>query len=216
LAERAGSRQQASFSLSFIGRSHFLREELGDARTALERSLALARESNWVAFEPWPESWLAEVDLAGGELPAGRERFEHAWALASELGDPCWEGAAGQGLGRLACLEGQVPIGLRLLEEARRRAASFSDTYVWVEAYALAELASATVAAGHRRARDWVEDLASLSARTGMRELGVRACLLRADLGDRSALDSAAILVAEVENPALRGRIQGMRAAVAV
>ncbi|MGH2744026.1 MAG: BTAD domain-containing putative transcriptional regulator [Thermoleophilaceae bacterium] len=215
LAERAGSRQQASFSLSFVGRSHFLREELDDARAALERSLALARESKWVAFEPWPESWLAEADLAGGELPAGRERFEHAWALASELGDPCWEGAAGQGLGRLACLEGRVPTGLRLLEEARRRAGSFPDAYVWVEAYALAELASAAVEAGHRRARQWVEDLTSLTARTGMRELAVRAYVLRADLGDRNSLDSAAILVAEVENPALRGRIQGLRAAVA-
>jgi DNA-binding SARP family transcriptional activator len=215
LAEHAGSRQQASFSLSFVGRSHFLREELDDARAALERSLALAREDKWVAFEPWPESWLAEVDLAGGELAAGREHFEHAWALASELGDPCWEGAAGQGLGRFACLEGQVPTGLRLLEEARRRAASFPDAYVWVEAYALAELASAAAEAGHRRAREWVEDLTSLAARTGMRELGVRAYLLRADLGDRNALDSAAILVAEVENPALRGRIEGLRAAVA-
>jgi DNA-binding SARP family transcriptional activator len=215
LAERAGSRQQASFSLSFIGRSHFLREELDDARAALERSLALAGEAKWVAFEPWPESWLAEADLAGGELPAGRERFEHAWALASELGDPCWEGAAGQGLGRIACREGRVPSGLRLLEEARRRAGSFPDAYVWVEAYALAELASAAVEAGHRRAREWVEDLTSLTARTGMRELAVRAYLLRAELGDRSALDSAAILVAEVENPALRGRIDGRRAAVA-
>jgi DNA-binding SARP family transcriptional activator len=213
LAERAGSRQQASFSLSFVGRSHFLREELDDARTALERSLALAREANWLAFEPWPESWLAEADLATGELPAGRERFEHAWALASELGDPCWEGAAGQGLGRIACLEGRVPAGLRFLEEARRRAASFPDAYVWVEAYALAELASAAVRAGHRRAREWVEDLTSLAARTGMRELAVRAYLLRADLGERGALDSAAILVAEVENPALRGRIEGLRAA---
>jgi DNA-binding SARP family transcriptional activator len=213
LAERAGSRQQASFSLSFVGRSHFLRWELDDARAALERSLALARESKWVAFEPWPESWLAEADLAAGELPAGRERFEHAWALASELGDPCWEGAAGQGLGRIACLEGKVPTGLRLLEEARRRAASFPDTYVWVEAYALAELASAAVAAGHRRAGEWVEDLASLAARTGMRELAIRAYLLRADLGDRTSLDAAAILAAEVENPALRGRIEGLRAA---
>jgi DNA-binding SARP family transcriptional activator len=215
LAERAGSRQQASFSLSFIGRSHFLREELDDARAALERSLALAGEAKWVAFEPWPESWLAEADLAGGELPAGRERFEHAWALASELGDPCWEGAAGQGLGRIACREGRVPSGLRLLEEARRRAGSFPDAYVWVEAYALAELASAAVEAGHRRAREWVEDLTSLTARTGMRELAVRAYLLRAELGDRSALDSASILVAEVENPALCGRIDGRRAAVA-
>ena len=216
LAERAGSRQQASFSLSFVGRSHFLREELDDARAALERSLALARETKWVAFEPWPESWLAETQLAGGELPAGRERFEHAWALASELGDPCWEAAAGQGLGRIACQEGRVPTGLRLLEEARRRAGSFPDAYVWVEAYALAELASAAVQAGHRRAREWVEDLTSLTARTGMRELAVWAYLLRSDLGDRSSLESAAILVAEVENPALRDRIQGLRAAVAV
>jgi len=215
LAERAGSRQQAAFSLSFLGRSHFLREELDDARVALERSLALARETKWLAFEPWPESWLAEADLAAGELPAGRERFEHAWALASELGDPCWEGAAGQGLGRIACHEGRVPAGLRLLEEARRRAASFPDAYVWVEAYALAELASAAVEARHRRAHVWVEDLVSLTARTGMRELAVRAYLLRADLGDRSALDSAAILVAEVENPALRTHIQGLRGAVA-
>jgi DNA-binding SARP family transcriptional activator len=215
LAERAGSRQQASFSLSFLGRSHFLREEFADARAALERSLALARESKWVAFEPWPESWLAEADLAGGELPAGRERFEHAWALASELGDPCWEAAAGQGLGRIACQEGQVPSGLRLLEEARRRAGSFPDAYVWVEAYALAELASAAVEAEHRRAPEWVEDLTSLAARTGMRELAVKAYMLRADLGDRSALDSAAVLVAEVENPALRRRIEGLRAALA-
>ena len=92
---------------------------------------------------------------------------------------------------------------------------SFPDTYVWVEAYALAELASAAVEAEHRRAREWVEDLISLTARTGMRELAVRAYLLRADLGDPSALDSAAILVAEVENPALSGRIQGLRAALA-
>jgi DNA-binding SARP family transcriptional activator len=214
LAERAGSRQQAAFSLSFVGRSHFLREEIEDARAALENSLALAREIKWLAFEPWPESWLADTELAGGELGAGRERFEHAWALACELGDPCWEGAAGQGLGRIACLDGEVPRGLRLLEEARRRAGSLSDTYVWVQAYALAALASAAVEAGHRHAREWVEDLSVLAARTGMREFGVRACLMRSELGGRSSLDSAAALVAEVENPVLRERVQGLRAPI--
>jgi tetratricopeptide (TPR) repeat protein len=216
LAERTGSHQQAAFSLSFVGRSHFLREETDEARAALERSLAIAREIRWVAFEPWPESWLAEADLAAGHLPEGRERFEHAWALASELGDPCWEGAAGQGLGRVACKEGRVSTGIRLLEDSRRRAASFPDAYVWVEAYALAELAIAAVEAGHRRARQWVEDLISLTARTGMRELAVRAYLLRADLGDGSALESAQILAAEVENPALQRRIRDLLAAVAV
>ncbi|MGH2987103.1 MAG: tetratricopeptide repeat protein [Solirubrobacterales bacterium] len=215
LAERAGSHQQAAFSMAFVGRSLFLREELDGARAVLERSLAVAREAKWVAFEPWPESWLAEAELAAGEIPSGRERFEHAWALACELGDPCWEGAAGQGLGRIACLQGEVSGGLRLLEEARRLAASFPDAYVWVEAYALAELASAAVEADDRRAQGWVEDLSSLAARTGMRELAVRACLLRARLGDSRALDSAAALAAEVENPALRARVESLRAATA-
>jgi DNA-binding SARP family transcriptional activator len=215
LAEDAGSHQQVSFSLSFVGRSHFLREELEDARAALEHSLVLAREIKWLAFEPWPESWLADAEVASGELGAGRERFEHAWALAHELGDPCWEGAAGQGLGRIACREGKVPAGLRLLEEARRRAGSFPDAYVWVEAYALAELAAAAVEAGHRRAREWIEDLSSLAARTGMGEFAVRACLLRVALGDLNSLESAAVLVAEVENPALRERVHGKGAAAA-
>jgi hypothetical protein len=46
-----------------------------------------------------------------------------------------------------------------------------------------------------------------------MRELAVRACLLRARLGDPASLESAAVLAAEVENPALHLRVQE-RAAV--
>jgi hypothetical protein len=53
-----------------------------------------------------------------------------------------------------------------------------------------------------------------LAARTGMREFGVRACLMRSELGGRSSLDSAAALVAEVENPVLRERVQGLRAPI--
>jgi hypothetical protein len=49
-----------------------------------------------------------------------------------------------------------------------------------------------------------------------MRELAVRAYLLRADLGDGSALVSAQILAAEVENPALQRRIKDLLEAVAV
>jgi DNA-binding SARP family transcriptional activator len=209
LAEAAGSRQQASFSLSFVGRSHFLRGDLHEARAALERSLALAREIKWLAFAPWPEAWLADTEIASGDLEMGRERFEHAWAMACELGDPCWEGISGQGMGRIACLTGEVPAGLRVLEEARRRAGSLPDAYIWVQAYALAELAAAAVAARHRHAHEWVADLSALAARTGMREFGVRACLFGAALGDERALDSARVLVGEVENPALRDQAEG-------
>lgn len=48
-----------------------------------------------------------------------------------------------------------------------------------------------------------------------MREFAVRAYLLRGDLGDPSSLDSAAILGAEVENPALRARLESLRATAA-
>ena len=68
---------------------------------------------------------------------------------------------------------------LRLLEDARRRAGRVPCAYVWVKAYALAALASAAVELDNRRAGEWVSDLASLAARTGMREFAVRASLLR-------------------------------------
>ncbi len=43
-----------------------------------------------------------------------------------------------------------------------------------------------------------------------MRELGAKACLLRVALGDQRSLDSAAALVGEVENPALRERVRAL------
>ncbi len=49
-----------------------------------------------------------------------------------------------------------------------------------------------------------------------MRELAVRAYLLRSDLGDSSALESAQILAAEVENPALQRRVRDLLDGVAV
>jgi DNA-binding SARP family transcriptional activator len=216
LAELAGSAQQAAYSLSFVGRSHALREDFEEASTALDRSLAIAREAKWTVFEPWPEAWLGEVAMAAGDLGTARDRFEHAWALGCEVGDPCWQGISGQGLGRVSLLEGDAPAGLRWLEEARRRASVFPDGYVWGEAYVLAGLASAGVELGHRRAPEWVADLSSMSGRTGIRELAVTAALLRAGLGDRRSLDAARVLVEEVENPALRERVESLRGAAVV
>ena len=216
LAEGAGSVRQAAYSLSFVGRSHVLREEYDEAAAALEESLAIARDARWIAFEPWPEAWLAEVHLAAGEVEAARDGFEHSWALGSELGDPCWQGMAGQGLGRVALREDDAPAGLRWLEEARRRASLFPGGYRWGEGYVLSTLAATGVDVGHRRAPEWVADLTSMSGRTGIRELGVTASLLRAALGDRRSLDAAKLLVAEVENPALRGRVADLRGAALV
>jgi DNA-binding transcriptional regulator PaaX len=66
--------------------------------------------------------------------------------------------------------------------------------------------AMCTVAAEDDRAAGWIDELASLAARTGMRELVVRAYLHRAGRGDQSALDAARLLGAGIANPTLSAR----------
>jgi hypothetical protein len=49
----------------------------------------------------------------------------------------------------------------------------------------------------------WIEALAALTARTGMRQFAVMANVYRGRLGDDAALTAARLLAAEIENPAL-------------
>jgi len=76
-----------------------------------------------------------------------------------------------------------------------------ANPYQWVHGWVLD--AMCTVAAEDDRAAGWIDELVSLAARTGMRELVVRAYLHRADRGDRSALDAARLLGADIANPTL-------------
>ena len=208
LAERSGDLQRMAFALSFAGRSHLLTGDLESARTSLERSLAIVGETGWLAFASWPETWLAEVQLVEGDLTNARTRMERAFALACELRDPCWEGLAGRGLGLVEEREGDVPGALRRLEQARQTAARTTDCYVWVEAYTLEALAGVAVRAQSNRAAEWVEDLRSLAARTGMREMAAKAYLYRFEMGDADALDGARVMAAEIENPALKATLE--------
>jgi hypothetical protein len=207
LAQAAGDLRGTAFALTLGGRSRLLTGDLEGARTTLERSLALVRETDWLAYMSWPEAWLAEVELAMGDVDGARQRMERAFALACEFRDPCWEGVAGRGLGMIDEREGNVAAAMRRLEDARQRAGRTSDCYVWVEAYALEGMAQVAVRSGSSRASGLVEDLRTLAARTGMRELAVKAFLLRADLGDSKALETARMLAAEIENPALEAEV---------
>lgn len=208
LAERAGDLQRLAFVLSFAGRSHLLTRDLEAARTSLERSLAIVSETDWLAFASWPETWLAEVQLLEGDLEGARTRVERAFALAYEFRDPCWEGLAGRGLGLVEEREGNVAGALRRLEEARQCAVRTTDCYRWVEAYALEALAGVAIRSGSNRASEWVEDLRSLAARTGMHEMAAKAYLYKFEMGDASALASARVMAAETENPALEAALK--------
>lgn len=192
-----------AWALTFIGRSHLLREDLPAARAALERALELARRLRWTAFVPLPESLLADVDLADGRTEDAAAAYEHAYALSLQLGDPCWEGMAARGIGLVANRRGDAEAAVRWVAEARTRCVRLPDAWLWVEAYCLDALCA--LAIEHRRpeAARWIADLEALATRTGMRELVARAYLHRGRLGDRSAADAARVLAAEVDNPAL-------------
>ena len=92
---------------------------------------------------------------------------------------------------------------IEAMEDALTRCARQRDTHLWLRAYVLDALCAVAIAAGHPTAAAWVTDLASITGRSGMRELSVHAYLYERDLGDASAIDAARVLSVGVENPHL-------------
>ena len=203
LSNDAGDDTQTAFTLAMLGRAHLLRDELEPAAAAFDESLARARSDNWTAFTPWPQALRGDVDLATGATDTAVERYEHAFALACQLGDPCWEGIAARGIGRAAAARDEIDKALEWLMEARTRCVRLPDAWLWIEAYTLDALCSLAVEHRLPAAPAWIEALAALAARTGMRQFAATANIYRSRLGDHAALTAARLQAAEIENPAL-------------
>ena len=203
MSERAGDGRRVAYALSMLGRVQLLTGELDAAAATLDASLARARRERWPAFAPWPEALRGDVDVAHGDLGAALGRYEHAFALGCQLGDPCWEGIASRGLGVVRAREGRLEEGLEWLLDARRRCMRLPDAYLWVEGYTLDALCAIAVEHALPDAGTWVAELADLAGRAGMRELAARAHVHRGRLGDDSACIAARLLAASIDNPAL-------------
>jgi DNA-binding SARP family transcriptional activator len=203
LSNDAGDGTQMAFTLAMLGRAHLLRDDLEPAGAAFDESLARARNENWTAFTPWPLALRGDVDLATGATETAIERYEHAFALACQLGDPCWEGIAARGLGRAAAARDEIDKALEWLTEARARCVRLPDAWLWIEAYTLDALCSLAVEHRLPAAAAWIETLAALAARTGMRQFAATANIYRGRFGDDAALTAARLQAAEIENPAL-------------
>jgi hypothetical protein len=209
-AERGADPRQQAWSLSVLARAHLLRDERSQAAAALAGSLELVRAERWMAFLPWPEALHAELDLRAGRMEAAADQLEHAWALACHLDDPCWEGMAARGLGLLSAARGDPAAASGWLAEARARCSRTTDRYQWVAAHVLdAAVAAALDRHDEAEATRQVDALAALAARGDMRELVVRAHLHRSRLGDPSALATARLLAAGIDNPALAPLLDG-------
>lgn len=204
LAERSANPRQQAWSLSVLARAHLLRNERSQAEVAITQSLQLVRQQRWMAFLPWPQTIRAEVDRYAGDIDAAAEGLEQAWVLACQLGDPCWEGMAGRGMGLLHAERGDADAAARWLDEAAVRCNRFPDRYQWVSGYVLDAMVDTALDNGDvDRAATLVTTLSELAARCEMRELVVRAYVHRHRLGDPAALASARLLGADIDNPAL-------------
>jgi len=211
-ARSVGDQRQVIYAESMVGRVLVLRGDLAAATPVLDRAVEHARRS-WTAFLPWPLSFRAEVDLACGGADAAAERFEHAFALGCQLSDPCWEGIAGRGLGKIAMLSGDARSAVEILTDTFERSGRLPDAYLWGRAYVLETLCELAVSHRLPRARQWVEELTQLATRSGMRELVVRALIHRASLGDADGAVAAQILAREIDNPMLEAPGAAGRAA---
>lgn len=198
LAHDVGAERAECFALAFLGRARLLAGDLAPARTALQPSLDLARRLAWASFLPLPEAFLAEVDRLEGDLASAERGFEHALTLAVELNDPCWEGLAARGMALCEYEGGRVDEALARLSDASVRCVRVPDAYLWVQAWCLDALAGLGVATRAPAAGRWVARLESLAARTGMREMSVRALRHRAALGDERAGQAAGLLSTEL------------------
>ena len=196
------------WAYTFLGRTHLLREELSDARSALDLALQAARSAGWMTFIAFPQSLMGAVDLADGRMTAASDGFEAAFALGCQIGDPCWEGMGARGIGLVKLANGDIEDGIRWLDDARTRCVRVSDAYLWIHGYCLDALCGQAIAHGVGDAARWVSDLEAASARTGMNELLVRAQLHRAALGMPGARESAAVFAERIDNPAVLRRVR--------
>jgi DNA-binding SARP family transcriptional activator len=203
-AARAGRGRQAAWSYGVLARSLVLTGRWPQAQAAAERSAAICDQERWIAFRPWPQALLAQCLTEAGRFGDAQREAEEAFAVACELGDPCWEGMAGRALAVNALRAGDPGTAESWITDARRRCDRVSDRYVWVSGY----LALAQIEIAAKGRPDLVGGLTA-----GLRDHAIRfdlpefltwALVHQAEAGDRSA--ASAIAVESVSDPVLLTR----------
>lgn len=210
-AREAGDARAEAYALTTTGRVHVLRDDRRAALEVLDRACARAQDVGATSFLPFPRALRAEVLLRDRDLVGAADLLDGAYALACQVGDPCWEAYALRGQGLLAAARGDEVAALRLLREAPIACRRLRDAHDWVQAHALDALCGFAVPRALPDAAARVAELEGFAARRGMRELVARAALHRAGLGQAAALDHAASLAAGIDNPALARAVAAAR-----
>ena len=110
---------------------------------------------------------------------------------------------SGRARGVVAEGRGDVAGAFDLLADARARCNRMADPYVWLDAHILDAQCRLGLLHGHARTAEWAAAMNRLASRTTMREMTVRALAHEAALGSPDAASGAALLAADIDNPAL-------------
>ena len=199
LARTVRNRRQQAFSEALLGRVHLLRGDLELAAAALDRALDGVADEHWTAFEPFVAGVRGETYLAAGRLDAAADLIDRSWVMAELAGDHCYMALAAGAEARLFLAHGDLAAAEHWVD----RGLEPKPWYLWYTARLLDVAAEVAIATGSPRASQFVERLAALASRSGMREFVVRAQSHRAELGDQAAAQAVPWLAKEIDNPAL-------------
>lgn len=210
-AASAGSRRQEAWSTGVMARSLLLAGQAEEAQATAERSIDICDRERWNAFMPWPQALRAHCLAAAGRCGEARDDAENAFALACQLGDPCWEGMAGRAMALLALHAGDPAAAGEWIIDARRRCDRLPDRYVWISGFV--GLAHLEIAA--RQQPELVMPLARRLYQDALRmdlpEFTAWALIYQAEAGDLANLPLAQTLAAGIVNPALQARAAALK-----
>jgi DNA-binding SARP family transcriptional activator len=205
-----GSARQEAWSTGLMARSLLLAGHLDRARETAERSIELCERERWNAFLPWSQAVRAHCLIEAGQQGQASDEAEQAFALACQLGDPCWEGMTGRALALLALHAGDTAAAQHWIIDARRRCDRVTDRYVWVSGFV--GLAQLEIAA--RLHPDLVMPLARAlyqdALRTDLPEFIAWALIYQAEAGEPAGLPLAREIADQVTSPALRARADAL------
>ena len=129
--------------------------------------------------------------------------LRHAWALAVQLNDPCWQGLAARGLGLIAAANGESEEALQWVRLGVRCVSASKEVNIWMQAFVRDGACQLLLDLRHADAEAAVDTLAELAGRTAMPDMLARAHLYSHRLGRPGALEAARLTASELDNPEL-------------
>lgn len=167
-ARTSGNRRREIWSLGLGGWGLLAADRLEEACAWLESCVAFCDDIRWLAFRPWPSTVLALARLRLQYDPVSvRTGLEGAFALSRQLGDPCWEAAAGRAIALTYAATDENETALQWLANARNTCVRVTDPY----AALLVEILSDQIRVSHKsgqleQATSIARELLSVAART--------------------------------------------------